>query len=1010
VGAVLLLNLLQASAAEDLRCELAVIGGGSGGFGATLAAARRGVDVVLVERADRLGGNSVNGGVNIWEPGVGGTGIPFELYQKLRGQTNAVGIYSMGRHQSWFDPKREPYKFPGGETVIDSARTYLDTLQRHGVEKRSIHGVVFEPEAMAQAMRALLAETGHCRVLLNTAFTGAQVEGGRVKTVTLSSGAKLTADWFVDATGDGAVCAAAGCTLMSGQEARTTFNEPSAPEQATPRLNGVTLIYRVTPVATAVIEPLPANVAAKCWWSQRFPSAQINHYPNGDLNVNMLPTMDGAEFIKRGYADALAECQRRIRAHWHDVQTRCAEFQKYRISWVAPALGIRESQRVMGEYVLAESDLRAGNSGQKHPDIVCLVDHPMDTHGGHGRGIGELREPYGVPYRCLIPKGRSNLLIACRAASFSSLAASSCRLSRTMMELGEAAGTAVVLAKELKVELPAIPPERLRDALRSQHVQLDFPLTAELRAHLRPGEKMTLQARDDTPHLRVLLAAGGRIRIPPGDYQVGNGAPLPLLSGMQVEAQGARFHLPETLGDKARVVVFAGTNITDFAWHGGEFIGHVFDPARRENTWEPNANTRAIVITTTPGGTTSNILFREVRSRDLAGAVINVTGALPPHGEREVLTYASDVRLENCTLLRSGKFMWDYGYLWQQIVWPEDYAPWEVERARRYFRTDLIRSALQMDDGDDCVRFDNRTKPIKVSPTNQPHYALCFFGDVLPRNIVRGKQYFVVATAPDHIKVADRLGGMPIRFTGTSGSDTKLIYNLQAAGPSLYAPTGAGPGKGAVDVVGCRNVSITGCTLSALGDTMHLQRSQDAIFSHNHITGSRMGAFFIAEFCQRVVAASNTVDGSNGSRVMSVEKSATDVQIIGNTFFGGGRGSWINQPHNLLIQGNVFSNNTTKCEHDPRRGRRSFATGDWEQYAEMYFTTYETGGRYDNVVVRDNLFVTGPEAAHALTFAAGGSSLVVTNNVFRGSVRTLPTPSGCTNVVLTANAGLELMR
>ncbi len=1004
------LCLLPRGAAEELRCELAVIGGGSGGFGAALAAARQGVDVVLVEQAGCLGGNAVNGGVSIWEPGVGGTGIPFELYQRLRQQTNVVGIYSMGRHQAWFDPKREAYIFPGGETVIDPARSYLATLQRHGLAKRAIHGVVFEPDAMAQAMRALLAETGHCRVLLNTAFVSAEADAQAVRAVQLSDGRTLRARWFVDATGDGTLCAAAGCTLMSGQEARATFSEPSAPEKATGRINGVTLIYRVTPIVTAAIEPLPAGVSNRCWWTKNFSSAQINHYPNGDLNVNMLPTMDGAEFVRRGYADALAEGQRRIRAHWYDVQTRCAEFQKYRISCVAPALGIRESRRVAGDYVLTEHDLRAGIGGQQHSDIVCLVDHPMDTHGGHTRGIGELREPYGVPYRCLIPKGRSNLLIACRAASFSSLAASSCRLSRTMMQLGQAAGTAVALAKETKTDLPAVPADRLRAALRAQHVQLEFPLTAELRAHLQAEAKPASRADADMARLRVLLAAGGAVTIPPGDYHVGVGVPLPLFSGMKVEARGARFHLPAQLGDKARVVVFAGTNVTDFAWHGGEFLGHVFDPAHRENAWEPNANTRALVIATTPGGTSSNISFRGVRSHDLAGAAINITGALPAHGEREVLTYASDVRVTDCTLLRSGKFMWDYGYLWQQIVWPEDYVPWEVERARRYFRNDLIRTGLQMNDGDDRVCFDNRTKPIKAGDAADKRQTLCFFGGDLPKNIVRGRQYFIVAATPDHLKVAEQPGGAPIRFAGSAGAGVQLIHNLSAACPALYAPTGSGPGKGAVDVVGCRNVVITNCTLSALGDTMHIQRCQDAVFSHNRITGSRMGAFFIAEYCQRVTAASNTVDGSNGSRVMSVEKSATDIVIIGNTFVGGGRGSWINQPHNLLLQGNVFSNNTTKCEHDARRGRRSFATGGWEQYAEMYFTTYEPTGHYDNVVIRDNLFVIGPEAAHALTFMPGGSNLVVTNNSFRGHIRTLPAPTGCTNLVITDNPGLEQVR
>ena len=481
---------------ETIRCELAVIGGGSGGFGAALAAARRGVDVVLVERSDRLGGNSVRGGVNIWEPGVGGTGFPFEIYRQLRREPNAAGIYSMGRHMSTFDPAREAYPFPGGETVIDPARSYLDSLQRHGLASAQFHGVVFEPDAMAKTMLAMLGETGHCRMLFRTEFKRVAMNAGRIQSVTLQkvrfTGGKsfvenqtLVADYFVDATGDGLVCEDAGCTMMTGQEPRAQFDEPGAPAEATPRVNGVSLLYRVTPVATPAVEPLPEGIAPECWWTKKFPVAQINHYPNGDLNVNMLPTMEGVEFMKLGWVDARTECERRVRAHWHDIQTRCAEFRGFRLDSIAPVLGVRETKRVTGEYVLTQNDLDAGISGQKHADIICLADHPCDTHGGHNKGIKPLREPYGVPYRCLIPKGTRNLLITCRAASFSSIAASSCRLSRTMMQLGQAAGTAVALAKELKVELSGVPAERLRASLREQHVQLEHPMPAELRNYLQ---------------------------------------------------------------------------------------------------------------------------------------------------------------------------------------------------------------------------------------------------------------------------------------------------------------------------------------------------------------------------------------------------------------------------------------------------------------------------------------------------------------------------------------------
>jgi hypothetical protein len=476
-----------------LRCELAVIGGGSGGFGAALAAARLGVDVVLVERADCLGGNSVRGGVHCWEPSVGGTGIPFDVYQRLRAIPDAVGLYSFGRHMSTFDPAKETHRYPGGETIMDATRHYVESLQRHipsdfqdaaAFRRNYWHGVVFEPDAMARTMMSMLEETGHCRVLLNTAFVSVEIANQRIQSVRLSDDRVLEADYFVDATGDANLCVASGCETMTGQEAKERFAEPSAPPHATSQINGVTLLYRVAAKTTPEIDPLPADIPAECWWSKSFPAAQINHYPNGDLNVNMLPTMEGTEFLKRGYPDAMSECRRRILAHWHNAQTQFPEFRRYAVSWTAPALGVRETRRVVGEYILTEHDVRGGLSTQTHTDVICLADHPPDSHGEQARAIGELREPYGVPYRCLIPKGQRNLLVACRAASFSSIAASSCRLSRTMMQLGQAAGTATALAKRFQVELPDVPPDHLRQTLREQHVQLEYPLTDPLRKYL----------------------------------------------------------------------------------------------------------------------------------------------------------------------------------------------------------------------------------------------------------------------------------------------------------------------------------------------------------------------------------------------------------------------------------------------------------------------------------------------------------------------------------------------
>ena len=464
---------------------------------------------------------------------------------------------------------------------------------------------------------------------------------------------------------------------------------------------------------------------------------------------------------------------------------------------------------------------------------------------------------------------------------------------------------------------------------------------------------------DDRSRLAALFAKGadhgGTVTIPSGDYYLDGAEPIPLASRTTVFAYGTRFHLPEKLGDQARAVVFAGENVSDFRWFGGHFVGRVFDPDRTDNSWEPNANTRGIVITTTSGGETANLTFRDVSSDGMAGAVITVLGAAKPGSDRQIDTYARNVTVENCTLERSGKFMWDYGYLWQITVWPEDYNEAERALAAKYFPPEYIRGPVRMKQGDDAVYFDN-AKPLPVSERDyRGQQSLCFYDDDLPSNIVRGRQYFVVASEPECIRIADQPGGTPIQFASDSGANSKLMVPLFNAHLALYAPKGSGPGKGALDLVGCEAVIVRGCRLSALGDTMHIQKSQNIVFSGNHITGSRMGAFFLAEFCRNAVVTGNTV------------------------------------------------------EQDPRRGRRSFVTGDYEEYAELYFTTHEPDGRYGNVTVRGNIFSSGDKASHAITFAPGGDTLLLTDNIFQGKVRTIAPATGCTNVTVRQNVGATFM-
>ena len=520
---------------------------------------------------------------------------------------------------------------------------------------------------------------------------------------------------------------------------------------------------------------------------------------------------------------------------------------------------------------------------------------------------------------------------------------------------------------------------------------------------------------DDTPAFQKLFEAvskvgGGTVTIPAGEYNVSGLSSINIPSNTTVFAYGANFHLPKTLGDQARIVVFKGENITNFTWFGGHFEGYCFDHRNPPNTWEPNLNTRIFVISTSESGKTDHILFRDVSSNKVAGAIVNIEGFKKVHDSPNVENFATNVSVENCTFIDSGKFMWDYGLLWQIIVFADEYTPADLAMAKKYFRNDLIRSNLKMNDGDDKILFDNKLNPISISNSNLPKDAVCFFGDKLPENIIKGKQYFIVTYNEQYIQVSDQPKGEPITFKGSaSATQTNLIYNLQDAFYVLYAPIGSGPGKGCIDLVACKNTRITGCKISALGDAMHIHSCHNNIFSNNQIIGARMGAFFLAEYSKNSSIIGNTVNGTNGSRIMSIERSNEDVTVIGNTFRNGGRGSWINQPKNLIMQGNIFINNTTKCDPGPWKGRKTFKTGTWESYSEIYFTTYQKGGKYGPVILKDNIFETGPGAAAAIQFEKNGEDVLVEGNFFKGNTGVINLDADDKTITIGRNFGAKVM-
>jgi hypothetical protein len=446
VSAALAASPVAAGEIIELEAEVCVVGGGSGGCAAALAAARAGARVVLVEQFDRLGGTSVEGYVCVWQPGPTDS-LAREIFDRMTKLPEAVGI--IADHNA----DRAKGSFGLWLTVPDG--TYDQTLHRIGHSRAEWRAAAFEPDALAQTVLAMLDETKNCRTLLGTRFVDAATDGDRIESIRAESSDgsqyRIAAKVFIDATGGAHLCRAVGCETMLGPEPSARFGEPLAPETPDKTLNAISLCYRVRKSDS------PARQAAPEPPVKSFPrSAHVCQLPCGDLILNPLATVPGRDLIDKGYDACMAEARRLVQAQWHWLQANPV-FAPYEFDSFAPMLGIRESYRVVGEYVLTQNDLTAGLARQSHPDVIAVADHSLDVHGSGSRRVsGELKGPYGIPYRCLIPKGRPNLLVACRGAGFSHVAASSCRLSRTMIALGHAAGLAAAQAAQRDVPVGRI--------------------------------------------------------------------------------------------------------------------------------------------------------------------------------------------------------------------------------------------------------------------------------------------------------------------------------------------------------------------------------------------------------------------------------------------------------------------------------------------------------------------------------------------------------------------------
>lgn len=404
-----------------LNADIVIIGGGSGGTAAAWSAAVNAPDkkIILIEAQNVLGGTSTLGGVNAWEPGcVGNSRLHYILYNRLSnaGKAQICRYTSVNRDNRYLVAHVER---------ADNLE-YEDTFRR-----KSPGRLVFDGEAMKQELVNCLYTLPNLKVLTGWQLVDVRESGGRITEVTvcdISGGEcmRITAPLYIDATAEIVLSRMAGC--------RTELSV--AP-------NGVSQMYVVQKKQERGTDKIPdwvMDTEAVEWIQKNQPDTIFNHYPDGRLNANTLSTLEGEEYRKFG-VDAKRIAVARTYMMWNVLQKECG-MDDHRLSYIFPMLGVREGYRLIGKYVLTEEELAAGHSNQQRKEhFIAVADHAIDVHKKEAV-LHELNDYYGVPYECTLTNEIENMAVASRGISLTQIAAASCRLQRTIMQIGESVGRA----------------------------------------------------------------------------------------------------------------------------------------------------------------------------------------------------------------------------------------------------------------------------------------------------------------------------------------------------------------------------------------------------------------------------------------------------------------------------------------------------------------------------------------------------------------------------------------
>ena len=389
--------------------DVIVAGAGPAGICAAVSAARKGAKVALAERYGVVGGNLTAGYVG---PILGMVG-PGTMRDEL------VRLLGVGNNDMI------------GRTAV-----------AHDFEKAKL------------VLSEFIAQEKNIDVYLQTTVFDVIREGEKVKGLVLASNEgkfAITGKTTIDCTGDGSVSHLAGAEIMKGRE--DGLMQPVSLEFT---IGGVDESRAI--VCIGDIDDVRLGDERFLDFCRRKASegaipekiAAVRLHPTvtpGERQVNTTQ-VNGVDSTDVGQ---LFPCDLELR---RQIETLVDFFHKYLpgygncyVKSSGTTAGVRESRRVMGDYVITAEELAAGC---RFDDVIVhKAEFLVDIHNPSGAGQAEAKIqyviPYDLPYRCFVPRGLDGLYVAGRCISGTHRAHASYRVMSICMAMGEAVGTAAAL-------------------------------------------------------------------------------------------------------------------------------------------------------------------------------------------------------------------------------------------------------------------------------------------------------------------------------------------------------------------------------------------------------------------------------------------------------------------------------------------------------------------------------------------------------------------------------------